>query len=263
MKIFDPHIRSRTQSDDDLKNLHYFGTDEVVTVAHGGQEFETAADLVEYFEILVDDECDRLRRCQLSPHVALGVVPDARPRRAHPEVWPALERLLAHPSVVALGEVGVWEDTKAHWELFERQIDMARRLGPMPVVVVPPKKLKINLSYKMMNWLEKSGYPPSQVVMTSLDERMVENVVESGFCAGFPVGSARNDPREAGKLLHEVLGRVDAADRILLTSALRSSGGDLLGVPKCIESLQQAGVDDAVIAGMVHENASRLFLGDR
>ncbi len=261
MKIFDPHIRSRTRSDDDLKNLHYFGTEQVVTVAHGGQSFETADQLVDYFETLVREECRRLRRCDLIAHVALGVVPDARPRRAHPELWGQLEQMLSRPPVVALGEVGVWEDSDEHWELFDRQIQMARRLGPMPVLVTPPRRLKINLTYKMMNRLEKSGYPPSMVVMTSLNEQMLENVVESGFCAGFPVGAARNDPREAGELIREVIGRVGGAERILLTTALRSSGGDLLGIPKSIESLRDAGVDDEVIEKMVYGNARRLFVG--
>lgn len=262
MKIFDPYIRSRTQSEDDLKNLRYFGTEQVVTTAHGGQSFETTGDISEYFERLVGEECERLRRCDLEPHVALGVVPDARPRRAHPGVWPVLEEMLQRPPVVALGEVGVWRDEDDHWELFERQIRMARRVGPLPVLVTPPDRLKVTMTYKMMNWLDKQGYPTSLVVMTCVDEQLLENVVESGFCAGLPVGSASNDPREIGELIGEVTSRVEAADRILLTSALRSSGGDLLGVPKSIESLQEAGVDDEAIDQMVYANAARLFGDD-
>lgn len=259
MKIFDPYIRSGTQSEADLKNLHYFGVQEVVTTAHGGHHFETAADLIEYFEFLVDDECRRLRRCQLQPHVGLGVVPDAQPRRAHPEVWTALERMLDETSVVALGEVGVWRDEEAHWELFRRQVRIADRVGPMPILVTPPRRLKVNLTYKMMNWLERYGYPPSKVVMGGLDERMIKNVIDSGFCAGCPVGAARNEPREIAGLLAELAGDDAGAERILLTAALRSSGGDLLGIPKTIEALQQEGVDDATIQQLVYNNASRLF----
>lgn len=259
MKIFDPHIRSRTRSDDDLKNLRYFGTEAVLTTAHGGGAFDTGADLIDYFETLVGEECRRLKRCNLEPHVALGVPPDARPRRAHPEVWDELAVLLEHPAVRALGEVGVWKDQDDHWELFDRQVGIARRIGPLPLMVIPPKQLKVNLTYKMMNRLEKSGYPPSLVVMGSLDERLLENVVESGFCAGFPVGAARNQPREVGELIREVLDRVDGAGRILLTTALRSSGGDLLGIPKSIEAMRKADVEETAIRQMVYGNARRLF----
>lgn len=261
MKIFDPYIRTRTQSDDDLKNLHYFGTRQVVTTAYGGQHFETAADLIEFFELLMGEECRRLRRCSLTPHVALGVAPDARPRRAHPEIWDELASFLTRRSVVALGEVGVWIDEEDHWELFERQVRIARNIGPLPILVTPPEQLKITLTYKMMTRLEKIGYPPSMVVMTGIDERLLGNVVESGFCAGVPVGSTFNEPRRLGHHISEVVDRVGGADRILLTTALRSSGGDLLGIPKAIEALEALGVDEATIRGFVHDNAHRLFGG--
>ncbi len=259
MKIFDPHIRSQTQSDDDLRNLHYFGTEAVVTTAYDGQPFETAADLIAYFEKLVTDECRRLRHCELEPRVALGVLPDARPRRAHYEVWDALEAMLERDVVVALGEIGVWEDNDEQWELFERQVRIARRLGPLPLLITPPGELKITMTYKMMTWLEKFGYPPSLVVMNHQDERLVENVVESGFYASCPVGTTSNKPREVGRHLAQMLRRVDGAHRVLLTAALRSSGGDVLGVPKTIVALQQQEVAPSDIAKMVYDNAARLF----
>ena len=259
MKIFDPHIHTPTQSDDDLENLRYFGTEKVVTTAYGGRSHQTATELIDYFEELVGDECRRLRRHGLDPHVALGVDPEARPRRAHPEVWDALAAMLERRGVVALGEIGVWEDRDDQWELFRRQVRIARRVGPLPILVTPPEKLKITLTYKMMNWLESSGYPTSLVVVTSLDERLLENVVESGFCVGYPVGSATNDPRRVGPHIREVLRRVEGGDKIMLSTALRSSGGDLLGVPKTIEALDEAGVDEGIIRQMVYANAVRLF----
>lgn len=259
MKIFDPHIRSQTQSDDDLKNLHYFGTETVLTTAYGGRQFETATELAEYFEFLIGEECRRLQRCQLRARVALGVVPDARPRRAHHEIWQLLAEMLQREQVAALGEIGVWEDRSDHWELFQRQIRIAQDVGPVPLVVTPPSELKITLTYKMMMRLEKIGYPPSLVIMNYLDERLVENVIESGFCAGYPVGATSNDPRRTGRFLADVLGRVDGADRILLTAALRGSGGDVLGVPKAIDSLQEQGVSQSDIQQLVYDNAARLF----
>ena len=259
MKIFDPYIRSRTQSDDDLKNLRYFGTTEVVTTAHGGRSFETAEDLIAYFEVLVGEECRRLRRCGLSPHVALGVLPSSRPRRAHYEVWEELEKLLGHSAVVALGAVGVWEDIDDHWELFERQIRIAHKVGPIPLVVTPPRELKITLTYKMMNWLERQSYPPSLVVMNRLDERLLENVVESGFCAGYPVGASSNDPRQAGVDIAEVLRRIGGADKIMLTTALRRQSGDVLGVIKSVKVLRQQGVSEKDIRQMTYDNAAHLF----
>lgn len=259
MKIFDPHIRSQTQGDDDLENLRYFGTHAVVTTAHGGQNFEAAAELITYFETLIGTECRRLARCGFDAYAAVGIVPDARPRRAHYEVFERLPELLKRPNVVALGEIGVWEDEPEQWELFERQIRIAQDVGPLPVLITPPARLKLTLTYKMMTRLKRMGYPKSLVMMNYLDDRLARNVLDSGFCAGFPVGVTSNDPRRAGQFLADLVERTEGVDRILLTAALRQSGGDILGVPKTIEALQAEQVRDSLIRKMVYDNAARLF----
>ncbi len=258
MKIYDPYIRSRTQPDEVLKNLAYFGTQEVVTVAHGGQGFEKASQLIGYLEQLTEGEVRRLERCGIRGHVALGVPPDARPRRTHYEVWEELPKLLERDVVVAVGEIGVWEDTRSQWQLFLRQVEMAVE-RELAILLVPPVELKITLTYKMMARLEKAGVAPERVLVHRMDEKMVENVIESGFCAGYPVGAATNEPRQAARFLADLLEKSGPAERVLLTSGLRTASADVLGVPKTIVALQELGVAASVIEGWVCENARRLF----
>lgn len=259
MKIFDPNLRSRTQSDDDLKNLHYFGIEEVVSTAYGWRGFERAEDLLAFFEALVEEEHRRLERLGFTAHVALGVLPDGQPRRAHFEVWRELPELLGRPEVVALGEIGVWEDVPAQWELFERQVKIALEVGPLPILVTPPGELKITMTYKMMQRLERLGYPPSLVMMNHTDERLLVNVIESGFCVGYPVGAPNNNPRQVARVIAASLGELGGAERILLTAALGSGGADILGVPKTIVALQDLGINDEQIREMVCKNAQILF----
>lgn len=259
MKIFDPNLRSRTQSDDDLKNLHYFGTEEAVSTAYGWRGFERAEDLLAFFESLLKEERQRLERCGIKAYIALGVLPDGQPRRAHFEVWDELPALLKRPEVVALGEVGVWEDRREQWELFERQVKIALEVGPLPILVTPPAKLKITMTYKMMQCLERLGYPPSLVVMNHTDRRLLVNVIESGYCAGYPTGAANNDPREVARAIADALEELGEVGQIILTAALGSGGSDILGVPKAIVALQDLGVPDAQIEAMVRKNAQALF----
>src|SRR5699024_3635861 len=125
------------------------------------RHFERAEDVLGYFDSLCSEEIGRLGRCGLRAQVALGVLPSAVPRRAHFEVWRELPYLLRQPEVVALGEVGVWADEPAQWELFERQIKIVRDMpvgaskggaepGGMPVICTPPDALRVNMTYKMM-----------------------------------------------------------------------------------------------------------------
>lgn len=262
MKIFDAQIRSDICSDADLKNLAYFETERVITTTHAREDFERADDLIAYFDELTTGEVQRLRRCGLIPHVALGVTPDMQPRRAHFEVWRELPHLLQQPEVVAVGEIGAWEDNDRSWELFERQLDIARELDDMPVICVPPPELKVNMTYKMMQRIEKLGHGSNLCMMNRLDERLVETVVREGFVAGVSVGSQNLEPRAAAEMLADVIETLGSAERIVLNSSLRTGSVDILGIPKTVVALQDLGVETRVIEKLAYGNAMSLFLTD-
>lgn len=263
MRIFDAQLRSDACSDADLQNLRYFDTEQVVLTAHAPRAFERAEDLLRYFGALVCDEARRVERAGLRAHVALGVLPPARPRRAHPELWAALPGLLRQPRVVALGEVGVWADEKAQWALFERQVKLARDLfdgrRTLATIVTPPEDLRVNMTYKMMQRAERLGMAPGCMLMNRLDERLIETVVSEGFVAGVSVGASNLNPRHAAEAIARALQALGSAERLVLNSAIRIGGADILGIPKTIVALQELGVDPRSIERMVYGNARALF----
>ena len=262
LKIFDPIVRSRTQSDEALKNLKYFGTTDVVTTSYGGRGFERAAELLTFFRDLLGGEMKRLERCGLNAYGAIGVAPNARPRRAHPEVWKAMPELLCRPEVVAVGEIGVWEDTSRQWELFERQVRLAQEAG-LALLIATPRELRVTLTYKMMSRLEKVGFPGDRVLFSPVDVAFLQNVIESGFCAGYPVSAGINEPREAAAALAQLVettAEPEALRRgVLLSAHLRRASSDVLGVPKALRALSEAGLDGAYLQSWSWGNARRLF----
>ncbi|RAL21671.1 hypothetical protein DL240_12510 [Lujinxingia litoralis] len=263
MKIFDPHIRSRTQSDADLKNLAYFGTARVVSCATVGPPKEGARELIEAMEAHAGGEVRRLERCGLDAGAALGVLPPSRPRRAHYEVWKRLPELLALPTVVALGEIGVWEDSAADWELFESQVAIAQQVGVKAMIVTPPRELRVTLTYKMMQRLEKLGVEPGRVLMTYVDEKTLVNVVQSGFGAGLAVGATTLNPRQAAEVIMRAAQELGAVERIALSSALRVGGADLLAIPKTVEALRALGSGERELELLTWENAKTIVDGER
>lgn len=259
MKIFDAHIRSDTRSNDDLKNLAYFGTERVVTASHPAREFQHADDILAYLDGLVTSEAERLRRCGLTPHVAIGVLPGARPRRTHYELWQELPTLLEMPEVVAVGECGAWDDTEDHWELFIRHVELARA-HDLPLLIATPSELRVNMTYKMMQRLDKMGFPPEMAMFNHLDERLVETVVEEGYVAGVSVGPYHLDPRQAAPLVSDVVAARGSVDRIVLNSALRAGGGDILGIPKAAVMLNDSGLTTQQVERLVYGNAMALYI---
>lgn len=259
MDIFDAHIRSDTRSEDDLRNLHYFETTCVVTTAHAYRAFERASDLIQYFEGLTTHEVARLASCGLQAYVALGVLPEARPRRTHYEVWDALPVLLEREVVVAVGEISAEEDTDEHWELFERQAKMAMDAN-IPIIATPPPGLRANMTYKMMRRLDSMGFPRELAMMTHLDERLIETVVAEGFVAGVSAGPYHLEPRHAAQVVAEAIQKLGHAERIVLNSAIREGAADILGIPKTVVELQEVGVPAAIIQQLCFVNAETLFV---
>lgn len=261
MKIFDPHIRSRTQSDADLKNLAYFGTERVLSCLTVGRAPERAEELIAAMEAHAGAEVRRLERCGLEAGAALGVLPGMRPRRAHYEVWRKLPELLALPSVVALGEIGVWEDVVSQWELFDRQVKIAREAGIEAMIVTPPRDLRVTLTYKMMLRLEKLRVDPARVLVTHVDATTLVNVVQSGFGAGVAVGASTLEPRRAARVVREAIEALGSYDRIALSSALRVGGSDLLAIPKTVEALRALGSGDGEVEALIEGNARAIIDG--
>lgn len=259
MKIFDAQVRSDTRTEEELRNLHYFGTERVVSTAHDIRRFELAEELLEYFRQLVEDEAARLRRCDLVAHVALGVLPPARPRRAHYEVWRELPEFLRREEVVAVGEIGAWEDTRSQWELFTLQAEMARDLD-LPVIVTPPSTLHVNMTYKMMQRLQEVGLPPHRCMLNRVDERTAETVHAEGFVAGISVGFHHMEPRRAATLLGNLIEANGTDERIALNSALQRGAADILGIPKTVVALGESGVASESIQRLAYANAFTLFV---
>lgn len=260
MKIFDAQMRSDTRTDDELRNLAYFDTELVVTTAHAARRFEDAAQLLNYFSGLLDGELNRIRRCGLDGGVALGMLPATRPRRAHPEVYRDLPELLHDERVLAVGEIGAWEDTEEHWELFDRQVRFAVEAG-LPIIVTPPSVLRVNMTYKMMARTGRLGLSPQRCMMNLLDGRLLDTVVEEGFTGGIAVGYRQIEPRQAAAIVRAVIERQPlAVNQILLNSSLRRGAADILGIPKTVVALGEAGVSTEQIEKLAFGNAEQFFV---
>ena len=259
MKRFDAQLRSETCSDDELRNLAYFGVTRAVTTAYDARRFHDADDLLKYFRRLVGHELDRLQRLDIDGYGAVGVHPRARPSRAHPRVWAELPGILGGARVVAVGEIGAWDDTRREWELFDLQVRLAQD-HDLPVVLVAPADLKVTMTYKMMARLDKLAFDPGRCLLTRMVDPALSTAVREEFVCAVAAGEPHLEPREAASLLSALFDeRPDAVGRVVLSSSLDASATDVLGVPKLVEALQDLGADPGILERIAHSNAERFF----
>ena len=163
-----------------------------------------------------------------------------------------------------MGEVGVWEDTRAHWSLFERQVALAAAHA-LPLVLTPPRHRPINMTNRAMARLEQLGVHPERVLLVGLEGERAEVALSEGFRVALAVGPYGQPPREVAALVLELVAR--APDRapaaLMLTAGVRAGAADILGVPKTLRHLGELGADEALRRAVCHDNAARFYHGER
>lgn len=260
LQYFDAHIRTDCIEDDVLENLAYFNVRNVLLAAHAPTSFKTAEELLAYFGGLVTDEFHRIERAGLNPVVALGVHPDAVPLRAHYEVWRELPVLLAEPSVVAVGELALEDESRQQQTLLERQLALAVENG-MPVLTTASSRERARKVRRILDIVNAVGVPTNDVLINHVDYTCLRPVIDAGCWAGVTVGPMHLALDEALEMLRGF--RSAAVERVILNSGLRTGPVDVLALPKLALMLTEAGFSQSEIRRLVWGNAMRLFLETR
>lgn len=247
MKFYDPLIFSDSRTDEDLDNLRYFGTSHVVTSSHAPQRFESSSALLSYFERLMSTEVRRLREFGLIPHVALGVHPDAAPRRAYHELWRELPLLLREPPCVAVGELSVSRSgSEEEYHLLEGQLRLAHELALPAMLRLPTRNTEAVLK-QVVGCVRRSGQPSERVVVSagSMSEALVTRLQAVGFVV----------------MVTEVacLGPDVDLRKTLFSAGLREGPGDVLATLRGALTLRDEGRDWRVIERLVYGNALNFF----
>src|SRR5439155_24006477 len=116
-------------------------------VASQAQPRASAASLREHFDDLVQRQLPRLAAAGVRGYAALGVHPQAVPRRGLSEILSALPSYFTAGKVVALGAIGLHQGGEAEVEVeaVSDQLQLARRLK-LPVLVTTPRRDKERLT---------------------------------------------------------------------------------------------------------------------
>ncbi|GAB2455369.1 TatD family hydrolase [Jatrophihabitans fulvus] len=179
------------------------------------------------------------------------------------EGYAELERLAAHPKVVAIGETGLdyyWDRTTpaAQQEHFRRHIDLAKRVG-LPLMIHDR-----DAHDDVLRILREEG-APEQVVFHAFsgDAGMARACADAGYVMSFPgVVTFRNAPalREAAAVAPLELVLVETDAPFLTPHPLRGRPNAPRLLPVTVRGLSEAvGRDLDAVCAEVRQNAGRVF----
>ncbi len=251
--LFDAHLHPEGLSDSDLETLLFFGVRAALVTAHHSPSPASPRTLLEHFDELVGKQLVRLERAGLRAYAALGVHPQALPRRGLSEVLSALPGYFGGGRVVALGEIGLQSGTQAEEEALLEQLALARRLK-LPVLLHTPDKDKARITRQLLTLVRGSGVLASRVLVDHADGRTVKVILACGHYAGLTVHPHELKAERAVAIIRKL-----GSERLVLDTDAGDGAGDLLALARTANLLERARLSAQVVRRVASQNALDLL----
>ena len=256
MKLFDPHIHMTSRTTDDYQAMADAGIRAIVEPAFWvGQPRTHVGTFEDYFLSLLGWERFRASQFGIRHFATMGLNPkEANSERIAKGVLELLPLYLEKEGVVAVGEIGFDDVTKAEEDCFNRQIELAKDAG-LPILIHTPHRDKARGTERTLALVKASGFPPERTLVDHNNEETLKGVLDSGCWAGHSIYPAtKMDERRMVTLVKQY-----GAERILINSAADWGVSDPLKVPKTAQAMRDAGIAEEAVSTICWKNPVHFF----
>lgn len=252
MRFFDPHIHMTSRTTDDLEAMAASGIRAVIEPAFWlGQPRTQAGAFVDYFSSLVGWERFRASQFGVSHYCAIGLnSKEANNEGLAKDVLQLVPRFASKEGVVAIGEIGFDEITKAEEKAYVWQVELAVR-SDMVVMVHSPHRDKKNGIRRSIQIAQDCKLPMGKLVIDHNNEETVEDVLESGAWAAFTIYP---HTKMGSERMVEIVKKY-GPERLIVDSSADWGVSDPLGVPRTAKLMLERGVDKAWVEKVTWQNA--------
>jgi len=256
MKMFDPHIHMTSRTTDDYVAMAEAGIMAIVEPAFWlGQPRTSAGAFEDYFNSLLGWERFRASQFGIRHFCTMALNPkEANNPRLAEEVLDMLPRYLQKDGVVAVGEIGYDDQTKAEEKVFTQHMELALKYD-LPVLIHTPHRDKKAGTLRTIKLVRDMGFPEERVLIDHNNEETLPDVLETGCWAGHSIypGTKMDEHRMAA------LVKKYGHERIIINSAADWGVSDPLKVPKTVAVMREAGIPDEDIEKIVWKNPATFF----
>jgi predicted metal-dependent TIM-barrel fold hydrolase len=256
MKMFDPHIHMTSRTTNDYEAMAAAGIAAVIEPAFWvGQPRTHAGSFEDYFLSLVGWERFRASQFGIRHFCTIGMNPkEANDRALSEDVLALMPRYLEKDGVVAVGEIGYDDVTPVEEEMFSRQIELAAQYG-LPVLIHTPHRDKKRGTERSLALVRECKFPEELVLIDHNNEETLPLTLDSGCWAGHSIyPHTKMDEQRMAALVRRY-----GPERILVNSAADWGVSDPLKVPKTVEAMREAGIEESVIQTVVWDNPLTFF----
>ncbi len=256
MNFIDPHIHMVSRTTNDYEAMRAAGIVAVIEPAFWlGQARTTVGSFKDYFSMLVGWERFRASQFGIKHYCTIGLNSKEANNEALAEgVMEILPQFMAKEGVVAVGEIGYDDQSKAEDKYFRMQLEMAKDFE-LPVMVHTPHRDKKNGTIRSMDVIEEHGIPPHLVVIDHNNEETVKSVLDRGYYAGFTIYPKTKMSKKRMVAVVKQYG----SERVIVDSSADWGVSDPLSVPKTAALMKKEGVSDKDIHLTCYQNALTIY----
>jgi uncharacterized protein len=252
MNYFDPHIHMTSRTTDDYEAMAKAGIRAVIEPAFWvGQPRTQVGSYLDYFSSLVGWE--RFRAAQFGVHhfCAIGLnAKEANNEALAKEVLPLVPRFALKEGVVAVGEIGFDEITKAEESAFAWQLDFAAK-NDLVVMVHSPHRDKKRGIVRSLELAAECKVPMAKLIIDHNNEETVQATLDRGAWAAFTIYPHTKMGSERMCELVKKYG----PERIIVDSSADWGISDPLAVPKTAQLMRERGIPEAHVELACWKNA--------
>ncbi len=252
MQFIDPHVHMVSRTTDDYEAMRAAGIVALIEPAFWlGQPRTAVGSFRDYFSTLVGWERFRSSQFGIRHYCTMGLnSKEANNEELAEQVMDLLPLYATKEGVVAIGEIGYDDQTKAEDKYFRLQIDLARELD-LPILIHTPHRDKKNGTYRSMDVLEEHGCDPTKVIIDHCNEETAQEVLDRGYWTAFTIypGTKMGNERMVDLMKHY------GPERIIVDSSADWGISDPLSVPKTAALMLERGISEADVRKVTYQNA--------
>lgn len=250
--FLDPHIHMISRTTDDYEAMRKAGIRAIIEPAFWlGQPRTKVGSFQDYYSSLVGWERFRASQFDIQHYCTIGLnSKEANNEALAEQVMDLLPEFVGKERVVAIGEIGYDDQTKAEDKYYRLQLELAKEID-LPVMIHTPHRDKKRGTTKSMDVSEEHGLEPSMVIVDHNNEETVREVLDRGYWAAFSVyPSTKMGSERMVEIVKEY-----GAERIIVDSAADWGISDPLAVPKTARLMKERGLNDEAIRLTCYQNA--------
>jgi len=256
LQFIDPHIHMTSRTTNDYEAMSKAGIVAIIEPSFWlGQPRTQIGSFQDYYSSLVGWEPFRASQFGIKHYCTIGLnSKEANNEALAEQVLDLLPLYLHKENVVAVGEIGYDDQTKAEDKYFRKQLDLAIEFNMMVQIHTPHRDKKAG-TIKSMEVCIEHNLDPSTVVIDHNNEETVQEVLDKGFIAAF---SIYPNSKMGNERMVEIVKRY-GSNNIIVDSSADWGVSDPLAVPKTASLMLEKGVLENDVVKTCYQNSLDIF----